>query len=151
MKSIVHTLSFEKTSWPSRASASSFWNASSSFPARRAARVTKYGGSSPIAVPTPQRTNAGHTRISWPRKVREPSPYVAASHVSLSGCWYTARKWVDWHLSAVVTTVMQNGKRNISPECSPLPKPIDESTPSTSHHAASLRISSGQKSAPSTA
>mmetsp|Transcript_14031 Transcript_14031/g.30453 ORF Transcript_14031/g.30453 Transcript_14031/m.30453 type:complete len:241 (+) Transcript_14031:814-1536(+) len=75
VKVIVHTLSFETMSVLLLASSSSASNASSFLPARRAARVIKYGGSSPMAVPAPQSRADGQRSTSWLKNVSEPSPY----------------------------------------------------------------------------
>mmetsp|Transcript_25256 Transcript_25256/g.58900 ORF Transcript_25256/g.58900 Transcript_25256/m.58900 type:complete len:200 (-) Transcript_25256:438-1037(-) len=140
VKAMVHTLSFEMMSVLLLASSSSASNASSFLPARRAARVMKYGGSSPIAVPAPHKTTAGQMRSSWLKKVRVPSPFEPQLWKT-HGWLYTEWKLVEPRASAVITTCMTKGHKNMMPECSPLPKPMDESTPSMSHQAASKAYS----------
>eukprot|EP00962_Isochrysis_galbana_P031318 scaffold10200_cov122-Isochrysis_galbana.AAC.4 len=76
VKSIVATLMRDTRSVLFLASASSVSNSPERVPARLAARVTKYGGSSPIAVPAPQTITAGHTSTSLLKKVSVPSPWV---------------------------------------------------------------------------
>ena len=66
-----------------------------------------------------------------------PSESVPSTHSSEHAWLYMAAKEVDWHSCVLRMTFMQKGQRNMMPECSPVPRPIDESTPSTTHHRAS--------------
>mmetsp|Transcript_89718 Transcript_89718/g.231605 ORF Transcript_89718/g.231605 Transcript_89718/m.231605 type:complete len:231 (-) Transcript_89718:49-741(-) len=75
-------------------------------------------------------------------------PKVVAQS-SLHGCWYHGtRPFVVWQASAAVTTCITWGKRNINPECRPVPKPMEDRTPRMIHQAASLRYISTVHSAP---
>ena len=65
--------------------------------------------------------------------VKESVPSPREVQLSEHGWLYIGLNEVDSHSSALSTIVITNGKRNISPECSPVPKPIDESTPSVTH------------------
>mmetsp|Transcript_28257 Transcript_28257/g.90068 ORF Transcript_28257/g.90068 Transcript_28257/m.90068 type:complete len:245 (-) Transcript_28257:373-1107(-) len=132
VKSIVATLMRDTRSVLFLASASSVSNSPERVPARLAARVTKYGGSSPIAVPAPQTITAGHTSTSLLKKVSVPSPWVPYGS-KRQGWLYTLLNRVDWCTSTSATTRITKGQRNMMPECRPEPKPMDERMPSTSH------------------
>merc|ERR1719421_1965364 len=73
VKSIVHTFMRLMRSVPLRASSSSSSKSLARAPARLAARVMKYGGSSPIAVPEPHSTTAGSSSSSSAPNVSVPS------------------------------------------------------------------------------
>mmetsp|Transcript_80957 Transcript_80957/g.262225 ORF Transcript_80957/g.262225 Transcript_80957/m.262225 type:complete len:216 (+) Transcript_80957:1341-1988(+) len=74
---------------------------------------------------------------------------VVVEQSSLQGCWYHGTKPFDvWQPSAAATTCMTCGKRNMRPECRPVPKPTDERMPNTTHQAASLPASSTHQRMP---
>ena len=64
-------------------------------------------------------------------------PLTVSPHFKLHGWLYVAEKLVVPHASAFVMTLIAKGQRNMMPECRPVPRPMEEWTPRTSHQAAS--------------
>mmetsp|Transcript_70480 Transcript_70480/g.229171 ORF Transcript_70480/g.229171 Transcript_70480/m.229171 type:complete len:254 (+) Transcript_70480:698-1459(+) len=127
------------------ASSTSASNSESELPDMRAILATEYGGISPTAVPKPHSMHGTVTRAHSLRKVTVLSSLgpLTVEQSSLQGCWYQGtRPTVVRQASAALTTCMMCGKRNINPECKPVPKPTEERMPRMIHQEASIMANS---------
>mmetsp|Transcript_35469 Transcript_35469/g.59779 ORF Transcript_35469/g.59779 Transcript_35469/m.59779 type:complete len:265 (-) Transcript_35469:494-1288(-) len=111
------------------------------FPSLAAEYDTRYGGISPRAVPAPHRKPAGS---SFKKRLVKEGGAASAPPVPHSKCtwWVTAAchmlmresKLVWPQPSAKSATLRMCGNKKSMPECMPVPRPMEDSTPSPTHH-----------------